>query len=151
MKKIVIIIAFCLISFGFRPSNEVKVVRTDTTEDTIDTSFLKGELNDSNLLLALKYYKVKHPVKVLAQAKLESNNYKSSLCRNKNNFLGLYNSKKKTYFTFKHWTDCIKAYKSTVEYRKRDGEPHYKFLRRIKYASNPHYIKRVKEIEKSLM
>lgn len=143
---------FCIVSLGFNSTNVVTQKQyVDTSRIVKDTSFLEEELNDSVLLLALNHYDVKHPVKVLAQAKLESGNFQSSLYKKKNNFLGLYDSKRKRYFKFNHWTDCILAYKSMVEYRKRDGENHYKFLKRIKYANDPRYIERLKEIEKSLL
>lgn len=125
------------------PSDENKT-------EACSNTFLEEELNDSTLYEALVYYKVKHPKIVLAQAKLESGNFTSEYCINKNNFLGLYNSKTRTYYSFKHWTDCIQAYKEMIEYKHKDGEDYYSFLIRIKYASDPEYIDKVKSIEKEL-
>ena len=117
-----------------------------------DTSFLYAtELNDSILYLALVHYNVKHPKIVLAQAKLESGNYTSYHCRKRNNFLGLYNSKRGEYFKFNHWTDCIQGYKDMIEYKLKDGEDYYNFLVRIRYASSPNYINKVKQIEESIL
>ena len=116
-----------------------------------DVSFLKAkELNDSILYLALVHYNVKHPKIVLAQAKLESGNFTSNHYKKRNNFLGLYDSKRKEYYKFNHWTDCIQGYKDMIEYKLRDNENYYNFLRRIKYATSENYIRQIKQIEKSI-
>lgn len=115
-----------------------------------DASFLHGELNDSTLYLALEYYNIKHPRIVLAQAKLETGNYTSKHCINRNNLFGLYNSRKKEYFSFEHWHHSVKAYKDMIEYKHRDDEDYYDFLLRIGYAEDPEYISKIKEMEKSL-
>ena len=131
--------------------HDVNVMPKQQDVEVYDTSFLNAtELNDSILYLALVHYEVKHPKAVLAQAKLESGNYTSSHYRNRNNFLGLYNSRRKEYFKFNHWSECILAYKDMVEYKLREGEDYYQFLDRIGYAENPNYIKQVKQIENSL-
>ena len=131
--------------------HDVNVMPKQQDVEVCDTSFLNvNELNDSILYLALVHYEVKYPKAVLAQAKLESGNYTSSHYRNRNNFLGLYNSRRKEYFRFNHWSECILAYKDMVEYKLRDGEDYYQFLDRIGYAENPNYIKLVKQIENNL-
>lgn len=148
MKRIILIILFCFVSMSF---HDVNVMPKQQDVEVYDTSFLNAtELNDSILYLALVHYEVKHPKAVLAQAKLESGNYTSSHCRNRNNFLGLYNSRRKEYFKFNHWSECILAYKDMVEYKLKEGEDYYQFLDRIGYAENPNYIKQVKQIENNL-
>lgn len=147
MRKILLITLFCFTFMSFHNANNVPK-RTNTHRDT---SFLNvKELNDSILYLALVYYDIKHPKAVLAQAKLESSNYTSKVYKKNKNFLGLYNSKEKKYFKFKHWTECILAYKDKIEYKHRDGENYYYFLDRIGYASDPNYINKIKEIENTL-
>lgn len=149
MKRIIFILLFCFTFMSFHVE-EQKQEQTNI-EKVCDTSFLtSNELNDSILYLALVHYEVKYPKVVLAQAKLESGNYTSNHCVYGNNFLGLYNSKKRKYFKFDHWTDCIEGYKSMIEYKLRDGEDYYQFLKRIGYASNPNYVKQVKQIESNL-
>lgn len=112
--------------------------------------FLNEELNDSILLKALVYYEIKEPLIVLAQAKLESANYKSRLCKEKNNIFGLYNSKAQQYYNFDHWINCIIAYKNMIEYKQKDGEDYYHFLLRIKYAEDIEYISKIKSIVSKL-
>lgn len=146
MKKILLLILF---SFMFMSFHNIASIRPKVEEH--DVSFLKAkELNDSILYLALVHYNVKHPKIVLAQAKLESGNFTSSHYKKRNNFLGLYDSKRKEYYKFNHWTDCIQGYKDMVEYKLRDNENYYNFLRRIKYATSENYIRQIKQIEKSI-
>ena len=146
MKKILLLILF---SFMFMSFHNIVSIRPKVEEH--DVSFLKAkELNDSILYLALVHYNIRHPKIVLAQAKLESGNFTSNHYKKRNNFLGLYDSKRKEYYRFNHWTDCIQGYKDMVEYKLRDGENYYNFLRRIKYASSENYIRQIKQIEKGI-
>lgn len=147
MKRILITILFCFISMSF---HDVRIIPQQPKIEIQDTSFLYGELNDSTLYLALKYYKIKHPRIVLAQAKLETGNYTSNHCIKRNNLFGLYNSQKKEYHSFKHWHHSIQAYKDMIEYKHRDGENYYRFLKRIRYAVSSDYITKVKQIENDL-
>ena len=154
MRRLILFLMLCTISMSFHNieivrdlhvSKPLKVNKSDKT------SFLKSEiLNDSILYLALLHYDIKYPKAVLAQAKLESGNFKSQHYINRNNFLGLYNSKSKTYYRFSHWTECILAYKDLVESKYKEGEDYYVFLNRIGYAKDPLYISKVKQIESSL-
>lgn len=149
MKRIIFILLFCFTFMSFHVE-EQKQEQTNI-EKVCDTSFLaSNELNDSILYLALIYYEVKHPKTVLAQAKLESGNYTSNLCAEGNNFLGLYNSRRKEFFRFDHWTDCIIAYKEMVEYKLLDKENYYDFLERIGYAEASNYVQVVKQVESKL-
>lgn len=147
MKRILLIISFCFVSMSF---SKVDIPPMQEYSEVQDTSFLQGELNDSTLYLALEYYNIKHPRIVLAQAKLETGNYTSKHCINGNNLFGLYNSRKKEYFSFEHWHYSVKAYKDMIEYKHRDDEDYYEFLVRISYASDPNYISKVKRIENNL-
>ena len=147
MKRILLIILFCFVSMSF---SKVNIPLIKEYSEVQDASFLHGELNDSTLYLALEYYNIKHPRIVLAQAKLESGNYTSAHCVKRNNLFGLYNSKRKEYYSFDHWTDCIEGYKNMIEYKHRDGEDYYDFLIRIKYATDPTYVDKVKRIENNL-
>ena len=100
------------------------------------------------LMEALEYYGAKHPHIVYAQAVLETGHFKSDLCLNDNNLFGLYNSKKRRYHTFDHWTESVVAYLDYVQYRYKPPNDYYKFLLDIGYAKDPHYINKVKEIVK---
>lgn len=101
---------------------------------------------EEGLMEALKYYGVKHPEIVYAQAVLETGNFKSNLCLNKNNLFGLYNSKAKRYYRFNHWSESIESYVNDIQDRYRPPNNYYKFLSDIGYAEDPNYIKKIKKI-----
>lgn len=101
---------------------------------------------EEGLMEALKYYGVKHPEIVYAQAVFETGNFKSNLCLEKNNLFGLYNSKTKRYYRFNHWSESIESYVNNIQDRYRPPNNYYKFLSDIGYAEDPNYIKKIKKI-----
>jgi flagellum-specific peptidoglycan hydrolase FlgJ len=110
-------------------------------------SFEKLELNAFNLKLAMKFYGVHHEEIVLKQAILETGNFKSRLCVQDHNLFGLYNSKQGRMFSFKHWSYSVKAYKTMIQYKYKEGEDYYYFLKRIGYAEDPDYIVKLKKLK----
>lgn len=99
----------------------------------------------ADVLKELHRQKVPHANIVLAQARLESGNFKSDFYRQTNNLFGLKKGKK--YATYKTWRDSIKDYKLRISSRYNGGS-YYKFLQRIGYASDKKYIYKVKKIVK---
>lgn len=97
----------------------------------------------ADVLKELHRQKVPHANIVLAQARLESGNFKSDFYRQTNNLFGLKKGKK--YATYKHWRDSIKDYKLRVSSRYQGGS-YYKFLTNIGYAKEKTYIQKVKKI-----
>ena len=91
------------------------------------------------------YYDIKFPEIVTAQSILETGNYRSEICKNKNNLFGLYNSRKKEYYSFEHWTESVKAYHNLIQYRYKDGD-YYEWLDKIGYAEDSIYVIKVKEV-----
>lgn len=106
------------------------------------------ELTIANLYAALKRHGIKYPKIVLAQALLETGNFRSRLCREGNNLFGLRHSK--GYYTFDHWEESVIAYRDWVQYKHQDGESYYAFLKRIGYASAKDYIYKVRKIADQL-
>lgn len=102
------------------------------------------ELTIANLYAALQRHGIKYPKIVLAQALLETGNFRSRLCREGNNLFGLRHSK--GYYNFDHWEESVIAYRDWVQYKHRDGEGYYTFLKRIGYASAKDYIYKVRKI-----
>lgn len=125
-------------------------VFSEQIEEPEIPEFLTAPVNDSLFLEACYYYGVRDPKYVLAQAHIESGHFKSDVFKRKNNCLGLYDSKKKEYFSFDHWSDCVKGYVTSVEYKRRENESHVAFLSRIGYAEDPKYISKVKAMYKKL-
>ena len=106
------------------------------------------ELTIENLYAALKKHGIKYPKIVLAQAILETGRFRSRVCNEYNNLFGLKHSK--GYYSFEHWEESVIAYRDKVQYKHRDGEGYYSFLKRIGYASAPDYINKVREIANQL-
>jgi len=96
----------------------------------------------------LKKHGIKFPKIVLAQALLETGNFKSRVCKEQNNLFGLRHSK--GYYSFDHWEESVIAYRDWVQYKHRKGEEYYTFLKRIKYAASSNYIYKVREIAENL-
>ena len=115
--------------------------------ENYDDFFKDEEATAINMLIACEYFGIKYPKIVTAQAILESGNFKSNVFRKYNNPFGLYNSHKKDYYKFNHWTEAIVAYQNLIEYKYKGGD-YYSFLDSIGYATDTSYIKKVKAIEK---
>ena len=121
---------------------EIKVVYVVSEEQP--NFFSKSP--QEGLMEALEYYGVKHPQIVYAQAILESNLGKSPVYKRTNNLFGLYDSVKREYFTYNHWSDGVLHYKIVIQSKLKEGEDYYSFLERIKYAEDPDYINKLKGI-----
>ena len=93
---------------------------------------------------------VMYPEVVWAQARLESGNFKAQSYKNTNNCLGIYDSKRKRYASFNHWTDCVLAYRDRVQYRYKGSadnvNEYLSWLVKIGYAQDNTYISKVKTI-----
>lgn len=121
----------------------------DPVADTIQIQEL--DLTKENFFTVCSILEIKHPDVVYAQARLESGNFTSAHYRNRNNFLGIYDSKRKRYMSFGHWTDCLVAYRDKVQYRYKrnsDREDYLKWLVETGYAQDPNYISKVRKMLK---
>lgn len=99
---------------------------------------------------ALQYYNIEHPTIVKAQAILETGNFTSNLCIKNNNLFGLYDSKNKRYYSYKHWWESVEAYKKLIQRKYNNSKYYYMFLEDIKYAKDKDYISKLKEIAEKL-
>ena len=131
-----------------RPKEEVKEEeQMEVVKDsTIDLCSL--ELTPDNFMTVCAIYGISHPEIVYAQARLESGHFTSKVYRTKNNFLGLYDSRKKDYYAFNHWTDCLKGYRDYVQCKWDGNTDYYVFLTNLPYAADPNYIKKIKILTK---
>ena len=107
-----------------------------------------NELTIENLYAALKKHGIKYPKIVLAQAILETGRFRSRVCNENNNLFGLRHST--GYYVFDHWEESVIAYKNKVQYKHRDNENYYAFLKRIGYSTSKDYVRRVREIVSQL-
>lgn len=99
-----------------------------------------------NLDYVLQHYDVKHRDIVIKQFILETGWGKSYSFRTRNNLFGLYNSREHDYFSFQHWSESVKGYKNSVQYKYTGGD-YYTFLKELPYAEDPGYIGKLKEIK----
>ena len=111
--------------------------------------YLLEEVNEEVLYKTLVHYEFPEPAIITAQAILETGNFNSRLCRDKNNLFGLYNSSKLEYYEFDSWISCVFAYKKYILNKYHDGEDYYHFLQKIGYAEDPKYIEKLKSIVKN--
>ena len=141
---------------------EHKIDSLETILDSINTvidvykankvsksSFMTKSIEDG-IDEALIYYDIKYPDIVKAQALLETGNYTSNLCVNHNNLFGLYDSKNKRYYSYKHWYESIEDYKRLIQSKYDNNKYYYEFLEDIKYASDKKYVSKLKEIVKEM-
>ncbi|MDO4465564.1 MAG: glucosaminidase domain-containing protein [Bacillota bacterium] len=116
-------------------------------DSTIDLTQL--ELNKENFDFVCQHYDIAHPEIVYAQAQLESGHFTSAVFKNKNNFLGLYDSRKHDYYAFTHWSECLKGYKNYVQVKWDGNCDYYQFLVNLPYASDPDYTRKVRYLARN--
>ena len=90
---------------------------------------------------------VPHPEIVLAQARLETGNFTSILCKKYHNLFGI--KHKGRYAHYRNWRESVADYKRCISSRYKGGD-YYVFLRKIGYASDTKYTTKVKNIAKKL-
>ena len=96
---------------------------------------------------AMDYYGIHHQDIVYAQAYVETGNFTSIGCKNKNNLFGLMQGKKLR--RFNHWSESVKFYKEKIQSKYKGGD-YYSFLKRIKYATSPTYNQALKKVVKKI-
>lgn len=102
-------------------------------------------LTIENLKIALENAGVKHSDIVLRQAILETGWFKCTNCSlSRNNIFGFWYKKK--YLKFDDWKDCVAYYKRWQE-RHYSGGDYYAFLKKVGFATEPTYVKRLKSIK----
>lgn len=160
----------CVDNKGYKDVSSIKAIDKDTLRQTVvcqtkinrksrnsDKSTsqelkhgsLLPELTIPNLYEEIIRNGIRHPKIVLAQAILETGWFRSSVCRNKNNLFGLTNPRTKKYYEFRHWTESVRAYYTTVQYRYKGGN-YLLWLDEIDYAEDPNYVSSVISILKTL-
>lgn len=80
---------------------------------------------------------------VLAQARLETGNFTSKLCKQKHNLFGI--KHKGRYASYRTWRKSISDYKKCISSRYKGGS-YYSFLKSIGYAEESTYICKIKRI-----
>lgn len=120
---------------------QVYEVTTDSIESKVIKPIPKKVLNEKNLRAELIKHNIPHVDIVIAQAKLESGNFKSDLVKTHQNIFGL--RKKNSYRRYSHWTECVEDYSKRISSRYKGGD-YYAFLKRINYTTDDKYIEKLK-------
>lgn len=141
MKPTLYLMASCILFYLGRYSAVIQPLPTQVS----DTLFFSTELNDSNLLGALRAFGLNCPEIVLKQALWESGHFTSRLAKEGCNIFGLYNSKLNTYYYFSHWLEAVLAYKKLVQ-SKYTGGDYYEFLEALPYATDENYTNKLKQL-----
>lgn len=149
--KVALMIGICMVIIIFIYQLENRTIQSNyditTTSDTINSipEFMEKPAKEG-LNEALIYYNIQHSNIVHAQAILETGQSMLEGCGKYNNLFGLYNSKRGEYYRFNHWSESVIAYREWIQRRYIPPEDYYKFLSRIRYASDPEYILKLKQI-----
>lgn len=137
-----VLFTFCVIE-----DKHTSVAMAEVVEDApvfyTQSSETQKELTEENLKEELSRHNIPHADIVLAQAKLESGNFKSELVKSHQNIFGL--RKGSEYRRYDHWTECVLDYKKYIS-SKYTGGDYYIFLNRIGYATHPEYVNRLKAL-----
>lgn len=94
----------------------------------------------------LKRQGVPHWNIVLAQARLETGNFTSRLCKENKNLFGIKHGNR--YARYKRWQDSVADYKKRISSRYKGGN-YMLFLKRIGYAKDEAYNRKLNNIIKS--
>lgn len=100
------------------------------------------------VLAEIKRQNIPHPEIVLAQARLESGNFKSPPYKDTNNLFGIKENGK--YVRYKDWRKSVRDYKEKIssKYIKRGRGNYYEFIQGMGYAKDPEYINKLKSCVK---
>lgn len=147
-KLLLLIITFIAVGIAIY----VEVTRDHSDELPVKLEqpefFLSEQPSISLIMEACEYYQLEAKGIVISQAILETGHFRSENCIRNNNLFGLYNSKKKRYYRFNHWTESVVFYRDKIQNRRKSNEAYYDFLNRIGYAEDKEYISKVKNIKK---
>lgn len=112
-----------------------------------DTDTVKpySSLMDSSVYREIVSQKIYHPDIVLAQAKLETGNYKSKACNVYNNLFGL-RKPNGSYYKFNSWQESVKAYKNWIQNKYTPPNDYYNFLDSIGYAEDISYTNKLRNM-----
>lgn len=127
------IIIILLLSY---PLNKIKSIEYKSKKKFI--------LNKENLYELLINADIKYPKIALAQAILETGNFKSRGCKERKNLFGFYNGKR--YLRFDSYEQCVEYYKKWQDKRYKSG-CYYEFLNSIPYAEDKEYVIKLKKIK----
>lgn len=102
----------------------------------------QAQISTKEVYQLLDKYNIKCKDVVMRIAIHETNWFKSRRAVEDKNIFGFMVGKN----VFESYDEAVIAYKKRVGNRRKPGEDYYAFLKRIGYAEDPHYIKKLKRI-----
>ncbi len=136
-------LATVLTYFSFNPVKHNKEPRMEIHKPTIIADTVRIDtFSEANLNSMMYLLDMEHPKIVIAQAKLETGNFKSKMFKEKHNLFGFRNTG--GYITYKHWKESLIRYKLWQD-RNYKGGNYYVFLENIKYAEDSLYTYKLKQ------
>lgn len=152
MYKITCTIMLVCILFTTNSTTSQEVILTENIPQYLipEDALTKLSLSKENVYIVMNHYDIKFQDIVYRQILLETGHFKSKGTK-RGNLLGIYNSKKKSYYRYKHWSESIKVYATKIQNRYKYDSTHtdkdyYNFLKKIKYAKDKKYIYKLKRI-----
>lgn len=150
-KKYFLIILFVL---GYFKLNSIAKKFNYSTIITVE-QIVEKELNFQNLKDYMHEIKIHFPDIVFKQARIESGNFKSRICKENNNLFGMRLAKKrettavgenKKYAVYDNWQQSVDDYKLWQEYHKINEntkrEDYLKLIGKI-YAQDSTYVNKI--------
>lgn len=147
-----------LLMFGFTSNPANKVQNLSQEEKLIVIREYNG-FSEQRLIEKIKQLNFRYPHIILAQAKLESGHFKSTIFLENNNMFGMKEAKlranlakgtNRNHAYYETWQDCIldyALYYSTYLSDIRTEGEYFEYLRQ-NYAEDPTYVQRLKEVIK---
>jgi len=145
-----------LLVLGFTSKPKDKI-QTLSQEERLIVIREYNEFSETKLIEKIKQLNFRYPHIILAQAKLESGHFKSTIFLENNNMFGMREAKlranlakgtNRNHAYYDSWQDCVldyALYYSTYLYKiKTEGE-YFEYLRQ-NYAEDPTYVQRLKQI-----
>jgi uncharacterized FlgJ-related protein len=147
-----------LLVFGFT-SNPANDVQNLSQEEKLIVVREYNEFSETKLIEKITELNFKYPYIILAQAKLESGHFKSTIFLENNNMFGMKEAKLRANLAkgtnrghayYDTWQDCIldyALYYSTYLSDIRTEGEYFEYLKQ-NYAEDPTYVQRLKQIIK---
>ena len=155
MKKNMILAGMFILAVTFTfTSNSSKPSQIPVKEEVKTTDF-----TEEKLIEYVKELNIKFPHIVLAQARLESGNFKSNIFKENNNLFGMKEAKQRIstnkgtnlgHAKYESWKECVldyALYQATYLSKFKTEEQYYSYLA-DNYAANGRYVKLLKDIAK---
>ena len=162
LVKILIVILVMLYISHVDQSKAIEIAKY-TISDTIKIVEDKKPKSLSNQIFEyIKEQKIENSNVVFAQAKLESNSFKSKLFLNHHNMFGMkiphsrptlaIGQTKSGYAIYKSWKDSVKDYALYQKYTKKKGLSQEQYIKRISnnYSVDLNYSNKIRKLIKNL-